>query len=190
MPELQSGCEITAANIVLNYLGYQASKADLLKYLPVSNDFRTVSGKKYGPNPWKAFAGSPDTARYGCYSPVIANTINEYLLNQGGSHTAYSFTGVPADRLYSCIDAGVPVIVWVTSGMQEPAAGDGWYLADSGAYCQWVSREHCMVLIGYNEDQAIFCDPLDSRESVSYGKALFTKRYEALFSQAVAAVPS
>lgn len=186
MPELQSGCEITAANIVLNYAGYNTSKTDLLKYLPHSNDFTTVGSKKYGPNPWKTFVGSPDTDRYGCYAPVLANTMNNYILNIQGKHTAYDLTGVSANDLYTCIDHGVPVIVWVTTGMQEPSFGDSWYLTDSGASYRWILKEHCMVLIGYNSTQAIFSDPLDKRGTVSYDKSLFAQRYQSLFSQAVA----
>lgn len=186
MPELQSGCEITAANIVLNYLGYNVSKTDLLKYLPSSNFFQTVNGKKYGPNPWKTFVGSPDTDHYGCYAPVIVNMMNEYMLNAKGRHSAVDLTGTSAKNLYTYVDAGIPVIVWVTTGMQEPSFGDSWYLNDNGASYKWILKEHCMVLIGHNDTKAIFSDPLDKRGTVSYDKALFAQRYQALFSQAVA----
>lgn len=185
MPQLQSGCEITAANIILNYLGYNTSKTDLLKYLPYSNDFKIVNGKQYGPNPWKTFAGSPDADHYGCYAPVIANTMNEYLLRVNGKHTAYDLTGTSPEKLYSYVDHGIPIIVWVTAGMQEPSCGNSWYLTDNGKNFQWILKEHCMVLIGYNENQAIFSDPLDKRGTVSYNKSLFEERYQQLYSQAV-----
>lgn len=185
-PELQSGCEVTAATILLNFFGYDVTKTDLLSFLPNDDDFFEIDGKQYGPNPWKTFAGSPDTDRYGCYAPVIANTLNDYLLAVDGSHVAYNLTGLSADKLYKLVDAGLPVVVWVTIGMAEPSGGRSWYLTDTGENYQWISKEHCMVLIGYTATQAVFSDPYDARGTVSYDKALFEKRYQQLYSQAVA----
>lgn len=185
LPELQSGCEITAANILLNYMGYHTEKADLLNFLPCSDDFKTVNGKLYGPNPWKTFAGNPDADHYGCYAPVLANTINEYLLSVDGRHTAYNLTGTSVNKLYSYVDHGLPIIVWVTTGMEQPTSGENWYLSDSGTNFQWTLKEHCMVLIGYNDKQAIFSDPLDKRGTVYYDKSLFEQRFQQMSSQAV-----
>ena len=185
-PELQSGCEVTAATILLNFFGYDVTKTDLLSFLPNDDDFFETDGKQYGPNPWKTFAGSPDTDHYGCYAPVIANTLNDYLLAVDGSHVAYNLTGLSADKLYKLVDAGLPVVVWVTIGMAEPSGGKSWYLTDTGESYQWIAKEHCMVLIGYTATQAVFSDPYDARGTVSYDKSLFEKRYQQLYSQAVA----
>ena len=185
-PELQSGCEVTAAAILLNYFGYDVTKTDLLSFLPNDDNFYEMDGKQYGPNPWKTFAGSPDTDRYGCYAPVIANTLNDYLLAVDGRHVAYNLTGLSADKLYKCIDAGLPVVVWVTIGMAEPSGGRTWYLIDTGESYQWILKEHCMVLIGYTQTQAVFSDPYDARGTVSYDRSLFEQRYKQLYSQAVA----
>jgi uncharacterized protein YvpB len=186
MPELQAGCEITAANIMLQYYGYKPSKTELLKYIPSSNDFYNVGGKRYGPNPWKTFVGDPSSNHYGCYAPVISNAMNAYLLEQGGTHDAVNLTGASTGSLYKYVDSGLPVIVWVTVGMQKPSSGDGWYLGDSDKYCKWIQGEHCMVLIGYDQKHAIFSDPLDQRGTVSYDRELFEQRFHDLSSQAVA----
>lgn len=186
--KLRSGCEITAGTIALNYLGVKASKEDLLKVLPQSNQFTTKSGKLYGPNPWHAFVGNPLTEKYGCYAPVLSYTINKYLAAAGGEkakHHASELTGAPVEALYANIDSGTPVVVWVTTDMKEPGLGDGWYLEDTGAYYQWITGEHCMVLVGYDKQNAIFCDPLNSNNTVSYNKDVFAERYRNLFSQAV-----
>lgn len=184
-PELQAGCEVTSAAIVLNYLGFSINKTDLLPFLSVSNDFRTVSGKTYGPNPWKTFVGSPTGDRYGCYAPVISNAVNNYLISAKANRFAYDITGTSASDLYSLIGEGVPVIVWVTIGMREPSLGPGWFLDDNGEYYQWINREHTVVLIGYTDSQVILSDPDDSRGTVLYSRALFEQRYESLLSQAV-----
>ncbi len=185
-PELQSGCEVTAAAILLNYFGYDVTKTDLLPFLPSDDHFYEMNGKQYGPNPWKTFAGSPDTDRYGCYAPVIANTLNDYLLAVDGRHVAYNLTGLSADKLYQCVDAGLPVVVWVTIGMAAPSGGRTWYLIDTGEPYQWMLKEHCMVLIGHTQTQAVFSDPYDARGTVSYDRSLFEQRYKQMYSQAVA----
>ncbi len=188
-PELPSGCEITSACIVLNYAGCSATKTDLLKYLKSCNKFYQADGKEYGPNPWKCFVGNPGSAKYGCYAPVIADTINLYLKATGKisqNHLAADLTGAPVSALYSNIDNGTPVIVWVTNGMCEPSFGDSWYLEDTKAPYKWITGEHCMVLIGYDGNKAILSDPLDKRGTVIYDKPLFEQRYKELFSQAVA----
>lgn len=188
-PELESGCEIVAANIILNYAGLKVTKGDLLKYLPQNDHFTTKDGVKYGPNPWTTFAGKPDADRYGCYAPVIVNTINSclsHLGNKKGNHMAVDISSAPMESLYENIDNGTPVIVWVTVGMQEPAFGDSWYLSDSGRPFQWIEKEHCMVLVGYDSKKAYFCDPLSNKNVVSYSKDLFEERYREMFMQAVA----
>ncbi len=184
-PELQSGCEVTSAAIVLNYLGFSIDKTDLLPFLSTSNDFRNVGGKTYGPNPWKTFVGSPTGDRYGCYAPVISNAINNYLISVKANRFAYDITGTTPSDLYSLIGEGVPVIVWATIGMKEPSLGPGWFLDDNGEYYQWINREHAVVLIGYTDSQVILSDPDDSRGTVLYSRALFEQRYASLFSQAV-----
>ncbi len=188
-PELAAGCEVTAASIILNYTGFPVSKCGLLKYLPQNNTFTTKGGVKYGPNPWTTFVGKPDTDRYGCYAPVIVKTINSYLSqlgNKKGDHMAADISGAPIESLYENIDNGTPVIVWVTIGMQEPVLSDSWFLSDTNQSFQWIQKEHCMVLIGYDSTKAYFCDPLSKDNVVSYNKDLFEERYREMFMQSVA----
>ncbi len=187
MPGLPAGCEITAAAIALNYLGYEVSKETLARYLPRGEGFSVSGGKRYGPDPWKAFAGSPEQDRYGCYAPVVAGAVNAFLASVGAqdNNRAADLTGAPVERLYGYIDRGLPVVVWVTSRMEAPEPGDGWYLKDTGGYFRWIKKEHAMVLIGYTAAQAVFSDPNDPRGTVAYDKALFAQRYGELYSQAV-----
>lgn len=181
-----SGSEVTAAAILLGYFGYAATRDDLLAFLPSDGNFYEMSGKQYGPNPWKTFAGDPATNRYGCYAPVISNMLNSYLLLSDGKHTAYNLTGLSADKLYKCVDAGLPVIVWVTAGMAAPSVEKSWYLVGTDQGCQWVEKEHCMLLVGHTQTKAVFSDPGSAAETVSYDRSLFEERYRQLYSQAVA----
>lgn len=186
-PEFPSGCEITSAAIALNYRGYEVSRETLAGYLPCSSSFSRSDGRLYGPDPRETFVGSPDTDRYGCYAPVVVEAVNRFLAGVGASENsrAVDLTGTPAERLYGFIDRGLPVIVWVTSGMEAPSPGDEWFLRSTGEYFRWIKKEHVMVLMGYTAGQAVFSDPDDARGTVFYDRALFARRYGELSRQAV-----
>lgn len=184
LPELKAGCEVTSAAIVLNYLGYDVKKTELVGYLNRDANFRTVNGKLYGPDPWTSFAGDP-ADKYGCYAPVITDMANRYLRAVKSDRTAVNISGAAPVELYSCIDSGFPVVVWATTFMEEPSVGPEWYLNDTGEYYQWILKEHSLVLTGYTENTVVFSDPLDERGTVTYDRALFELRYAQMYSQAV-----
>lgn len=184
LPEMKAGCEVTSAAIVLNYLGCDVTKTELARYLKTDRGFKTVNGKLYGPDPWAVFAGSPDD-KYGCYAPVVTDMSNRYLRETKSNLTAVDISGAVPLELYACIDEGYPVIVWATTNMQEPSIGPEWYLNDTGEYYQWLLKEHCLVLIGYDDHNVVFSDPLDARGTVTYDRSLFELRYAQMYSQAV-----
>ena len=186
LPELPSGCEITSAAIALQYLGFDVGKTDLLSYFTIGGAPRTVEGRTFGPDPWSCFAGNPKSGGYGCFAPVVADAVNRYLEEAGSSRRAVNVSGTRVSELTEYIDEDLPVIVWATVSMREPYPGDGWYLDGSGEYFRWPAREHCLVLIGYSGDEAVFSDPLDEQGTVRYDLSLFETRYRQLYSQAVA----
>ena len=184
-PEPPSGCETTSAAIALRYLGFDVGKTDLLPYFTIGGAPRTVGGKTFGPDPWSCFAGDPKTGGYGCFAPVVADAVNRYFGEVGSSRRAVNVSGTRVSSLTEYIDADLPVIVWATISMREPYEGNGWYLDGSGEYFRWTAQEHCLVLIGYSGDEAVFSDPLDEQGTVRYDFSLFETRYRQLYSQAI-----
>lgn len=184
-PEMPSGCEITSAAIVLNYLGCEVGKTELAGAFPIGGKPHRSHGVMVGPDPWKVFAGSPYGSGYGCFAPVVTAGVNRYLSQKGFEKRAVNLSGTKAETLLSQIDAGNPVIVWATISMKEPYAGDAWFLEGTGAYYRWPAQEHCLVLIGYSGSDAVFSDPLDRQGTVRYDFMLFEKRYRQLLCQAV-----
>jgi uncharacterized protein YvpB len=185
-PELPTGCEATSLTMVLNYFGYNVSKATIAgEYLPQSTNFYVSNGRRYGPDCATTFPGNPFTEYgYGCLAPAIVTTANNYLSAYGNGHTTVSnISGSSPTQLYDYVKKGIPVIVWATMGMQKPYQGDNWY-TPSGKLIQWTSREHCLVLVGYNNNSAILNDPLVGR-AVSYPRQTFETRYAQMGSQAV-----
>lgn len=185
LPELPSGCEITAAAIALNYLGCEVTKTELARFFPVGGRPHAQGGRLIGPDPWATFAGDPKSSGYGCFAPVVTEAVNRFLSSAGSARRAENLSGAKAADLTAYIDAGTPVIVWATISMKAPYDGDGWYLESTGEYYRWTAREHCLVLIGYSDGKAVLSDPLNREGTVRYDFSLFETRYRQLFSQAV-----
>ena len=87
---------------------------------------------------------------------------------------------------------GIPVMVWATTDMQEPYVFNTWTVdyvdedaqAAMGEKVSWYMHEHCLVLIGYDENEYYFAD--SSAGAVShFDKELVKQRYEQLFSQSI-----
>lgn len=157
-PNLPTGCEPTAAAMVLQYHGANVTVGDFAgKWLKCSSRFYWKDGKRYGPDLHEIFAGNPfSEASYGCYAGPIVQAVNTH----GQDFTARKITGQTLAQLcQEYIDMDKPLAVWV----------DG---------------EHCMVLVGHNDKEYIFNDPRAGRR-VSYRRSLAEQRFAQMGSQAV-----
>ncbi len=181
-PLLPTGCESVSAVMVLNFYGDLVDMETFAsQWLPKNSDFYTYKGEDFGPDPSKAFAGDPFTTYgYGCYAPVIAQSIND----NSNVCDAYTVIGKGFDFLLSeYIDNGMPVLVWATMDMAPVKKGDKW-ITPEGEHFVWTSGEHCLVLTGYDEDYCYFNDPM-SGELTKYKRTLSEKRYNEMGKQAV-----
>ena len=186
-PDFPTGCESVSAVIALQYAGVDISVADFVdKYLDKSSHFYNENGKRYGPDPYKVFVGSPrSTASFGCMAPVIENAVKKIV---GSSMTVENRTGYTLPMLCkSYIDKGIPCVVWVSIGMLETYRSASWTLEDGSTY-YFPANEHCMVLIGYSDTHYYFSDPYRG-EHVKYACALAEQRFEELGRQALVVVP-
>ena len=181
-PKLPSGCEATSAVMVLQYYGEKIKPEKFIeKWLGYNDDFYEEKGKFYGPDPNEIFAGDPFTEyAFGCYAPAIVRAVNEH----SKVCVAEEIRGVSLEVLCERYVANdQPILIWATMDMQDPAEGRTWYFED-GTEFTWIAREHCMVLIGYDEDYYFFNDP-ESGNALAYHKAVVEEKYKELGSQAV-----
>ncbi len=119
--------------------------------------------------------------------------MNRYLADQKSELKAYNLKDVPFETLAESYTAkGIPVMVWATTDMQEPYVFNTWTVdyvdedaqAAMGEKVSWYMHEHCLVLIGYDENEYYFAD--SSAGAVShFDKELVKQRYEQLFSQSI-----
>lgn len=178
-PELPSGCEATAAAMLLRWAGVNVNKEDVANALPKGPVPVSINGRLYGGNPNKVFVGDPfQNTGYGVYHSPIASVIDKYLPGQAVDITGKSFTDI-----LRVIDSGRPVIVWATIDLLEPKSVMPWY-DENGKKVEWKIPEHAFLLIGYSDTEVILNDPYSGKR-VNKPIELFKARWEDMGKQAV-----
>lgn len=189
--DFPTGCESVSAVMALNYLGIDISVDDFIdNYLDRGNaPYTTSSGVTYACDPWEAFVGNPrSTGGYGCYNTVIENAINKFIDEY--EYTVSAEIGLSLDYLCETyIDNDIPVLLWVSTGMKTIYKATEWIIEGTGEYFQWLSPMHCMLLVGYDEDNYYFNDPLTS-EYVTYSKSSTLTAYTGMGSQSLVITPT
>ena len=179
-----TGCESVSTVMLLQYLGYDISVDEFIAEYLEMKDFEEREGQLFGADPNLYFCGSPyDKDSFGCYAPVICKALEKAI---GDKYLINNETGVSIEELVRrYIDQDMPVIFWACINMREPIVGPEWKLFDSGETFTWISNEHCMLLVGYDEDGYYFNDPHENRGLIRYEKELVENRHAAQYSMAV-----
>jgi uncharacterized protein YvpB len=176
-PELPNGCEATSLAMVLNYLGYSAEKTELAEQYVTSETLTTKNGVVYGPNPNDTYVGNPaDSTGYYILAEGLAQAANDYLKDYNSEMKATNISGASEEELAAKIENGTPVILWTTMDFGDAQyTRYGWVLESTGEYYIPYVNLHCVVLIGYNEENYILCNPLQegvqtvARAALMYG---------------------
>ena len=179
LPELPTGCEITALTMVLRYYGFPADKVDLARdYLPQSSMELCYGedGLLHGPDLNQVFMGDPET-EWGCVCgpEALVTAANGYLKDQDSSLRAVDKTGSAPEELYRLVSQAVPVVVLATIELRDRGEVFGWYTSE-GAWVDWGENDHGAVLTGYTEDTVTLADPLSG--VVEYDRETFEKVFE------------
>ncbi len=152
-PELPAGCESVSLTMILNYLGYNLDKTDIVDdYLVYSGNF--VMG--YSGNPYSYDVGG------GIYAPGMTLTANSFLEANGNKHYAENITGTDFDTLLEYVAEGHPILIWSTISMMSCSKGAYNYDENGNPYA-WDYNEHCVVLAGYDyyANSVTIYDPID-----------------------------
>lgn len=174
MPELPTGCEITALTMAINYYGYPADKTVMAsEYLPTAsaNRYYGSDGRLYGTDMNEYFIGDPFTEDgIICGTGAIVTAADGYLADVGSALRAHDITGSSPEELYRRVSSGQPVVVWVTISMADRRATQGWY-TENGDYVDWSTNDHGAVLIGYTDTTVTIADPISGR--IEYDREQF-----------------
>lgn len=204
--EWPTGCESVSAVMFLQYLGINITVGDFVERFLERKPLFEKDGKLYGPNPWKVFAGEPaDKESMGCYAPVIVKAVERVfqaeaqkcsglksqaeekeMASRIADYEVVNLTETPMETLLrEYIDNDIPVIFWASIDLKETYSGPDWILTDSEEIFTWRSNEHCMLLVGYDEEKYYFNDPWHGHGTIGYEKKLVEKRHAEQYSMAV-----
>ena len=181
-----TGCERVSAVMLLHYMGMFLSVDEFIENYLEKEPMQKREGRLYGPNPFQCFAGSPyDSDSFGCYAPVIADALNRVFANFKMEKRAKDISGMPVEKMLArYIDRDIPVIFWASIDLKETVFGPDWLLAD-GTVFSWISNEHCMLLVGYDEDMYYFNDPWHNHGCIGYPRDLTERRHDEQRGMAV-----
>ena len=188
-----NACEIVSTVMALRYLNIDVSVENFAKYVPTATYHSYANGLTYGADPEYYFSGSVTSNKAcGCFVPCITSALASYK-SQTGAEITYSVApNSDFSEFEKVIDEGYPVIVWVTEDMQPSYLEGAWYkLVKSGGswnmtneIIYWTGPEHCMLLVGYDDEYYYFNDSLSSK-AAAYKKEACQTAYDALNHRAI-----
>ncbi len=188
MPELPNGCEAVSLAITLRHLGFDADKEDIFDDCMKNEDFVYTEETVYGPDPEEAFAGNPRTETLGfyCMPGVVADAANRFLEREQGRFYAFDLTGLDEDGLFTLLDEGAPVIVWITRDGLAPRYNKKftWTITGTQRVYRPYANLHVMVASGYDSKYVYLTDPLGYMDRMK--REQFFSLYNALGQRAVA----
>ena len=181
-----TGCESVTAVMLLRYLGCDITVDGFIRNCLRCRAMEQREDGLYGPDPNEFFCGSPyDDEAFGCYAPALKGALERAA---GDTFAFVNETGTSIEELCrKYIDRGMPVVFWACINMRKEIPGPEWKLLDSGERFEWTSNEHCMLLVGYDENGYWFNDPYDHNGVIFYEKELTEQRHAAQHSMAIGA---
>lgn len=190
---LPTGCELISGMMVLQYHGIDVNIDDIVGQTH-SVYPRQIGPDFYAPHPSEAFIGSPDDkTSFGCFPPVVIDMMSKFLPD---TLEAVDTTGMELRTLAETyLPQNLPVLVWATINMEESFEAIGWYLlkdeeTPTDEWYFWKAREHCLVLIGYDEQYYFFHDPLQEGAPTLYERDLVETRYAEIGKMSAVVVPN
>ena len=192
------GCEAVSSTMLLQYYGQKISEKEFTdKYLIQKDWFVGSDNKSYGPDPYAAYPGNPykssgENCGFGSFAPSTAKSIDKVL--DAKRHQTKITTGMNLiDLIKNYIDKNIPVLIWATMDMKETNSGYSWitnYVDENSPYkigdtFTWPRGEHCLVLVGYDDNNYYFNDPYKNHGLIAYEKKLVNQRFLELGKQSV-----
>lgn len=189
LPDYRNGCESASSTMLLQYCGYDITLPKVIEKVPII-PLEYKDGRLYGADPHVAFTGSMSARGYGIYVEPMVDVLETIISEQKGNHQVKNLTGSSLDDLLTYVEMGHPIQIWATASLQtyEQSGKQEWYIKTlDGQYTDekviFPVSEHCMVLIGFDEEHVILNNPLQG--ITVWDKEAFETAYKDMGSQAI-----
>ena len=189
LPDYHNGCESASSTMLLQYYGYDITLPEVIKKVPII-PLEYKDGRLYGADPHVAFTGSMSSRGYGIYVEPMVDVLETIINEQKGKHQVKNLTGSSLDDLLTYVEMGHPIQIWATASLQtyEQSGKQEWYIKTlDGQYTDekvtFPVSEHCLVLIGFNDEHVILNNPLQG--ITIWDKEAFEIAYKDMGSQAI-----
>lgn len=184
-----NGCESISAVMALGAVGVPVDPDTFIARDLPHAPFWEQDGVLWGPDPLYVYPGDPhDHTGYGCYAPCICQAMRSALEAEGAGDAfeVVDETGRTAAELCAAyIDRGLPVVFWATLDFQPVPGCDHWTLPNGRPF-DWKLNEHCLLLVGYDDQHYWFNDPWHNHGLCPQPKALVEECHRAQGMYAVA----
>lgn len=182
-----TGCESVSAVMTMQYWGIDIDVDTFIDQYLDCGAITKQGDTLIGPSPNDRFVGNPrESTSYGCYAPVIERAM-EKILPDGYSVVNRSGAAL-ASLAQRYLDRQIPILIWATIDMKAAYPSATWVNEADGTTVQWISNEHCMVLVGYDDDYYFCNDPYENNGTVRYSRELLENRFVSMGSQALVVV--
>lgn len=183
-----TGCESVSTVMLLRYFDIDIDVDTFIDRYLDCGSISEKSGALLGPSPNDKFVGDPrQTASYGCWAPVIERALEKLLPKR---YTVQNLTGSALPQLAEdYLNRQTPLLIWATMDMAEPYPSASWVNEKDGSTVQWLANEHCMVLVGYDDNNYYCNDPYQNNGVVAIPRTLLETRFRQMGYQALAVLP-
>ena len=186
-PDYPSGCESVSTVMNLNYLGYDITIDEFIyRYLPGGEAPHKKDNVWYSGDPNKVFLGDPKSSDgWGIWAKGLYAAVRRYMADQKISKlVTYTYYETLESLCDEYVKNDIPVIVWVTVGMQDSYERIEAVLDGTNRKYTWISPNHCMLLVGFDSSHFYFNDPTTGKVE-KYGREEAQKAFSSNGSQAV-----
>lgn len=173
-PTYPTGCESVALYLLLKYNNLNINIEEIVNALKKGELPYKIGEQLYGGNPELEFIGDPKTKySYGVYNKPLVDVANQFKSG------IISKIGLEFEEMLEIVKNGKAVLVWTTINLKEPFISRTWIYKPTMEKINWISGEHAVVVIGYNDKKIIVSDPYTG--TIRYfDKDLFKLRYNYL----------
>lgn len=186
-PEYPTGCEAVSAVMALQYYGFQITVDQFIDgYLSLGTAPYRINGVWYGSDPDVSFLGSPtDSKSWGIWAPGLCRALQRFFDNQPDYYAvSYTYSESLDSLCERYIVNDMPVLVWATADMKSPRVNATIHVIGSDKTYTWISPNHCLLLVGFDETGYYFNDPITG-ECEKYGREKSIAAFTGNGSQAV-----